>query len=374
MATNYPTALDTTGTTLPDNKADLTPTAADHASHHNNIADAIIAIETELGTTPSGSYSTVAAAILNKIDKSPSANQVIQPTADAVALITKAGSGSYTSNLFEARLFTDLIVAFIDKNGGFSAQSLSINGAALASTHLSDSAALARLASPAFTGTPTAPTPVGGDNSTKIATTAFVTTAIGNSVSVPIGAVMDWPWASGGIPSWSLLPYGQAISRTTYSALAALASAAGYPHGSGDGSTTFNLPDYRGRVGAGKDDMGGVTANRITAAVSGVNGATLGATGGSEGVTLTTAQIPAHNHSISITDPGHTHQITIAVQNFSGGSDVDLRNDTSTSFGQTYTSTSSTTGISASAANAGGGGSHLNLTPTIIVNKIIRAL
>src|SRR5215472_9812417 len=59
---------------------------------------------------------------------------------------------------------------------------------------------------------------------------------------VPVGAIVDWAYASGGIPSWALLCYGQAISRTSYAALNTLASAAGYPHGVGDGSTTFALP------------------------------------------------------------------------------------------------------------------------------------
>jgi hypothetical protein len=59
----------------------------------------------------------------------------------------------------------------------FSAPALQISGTALASTHLSDTAALARLAGPAFTGTPTAPTAAPGTNTTQLATTAFVVAA-----------------------------------------------------------------------------------------------------------------------------------------------------------------------------------------------------
>ena len=68
MPTNYPGALDTIGSTLPDNKANSTLTVDDHASHHNNLADAVIAVETVLGTSPARSYSTVPAAVLNKVD------------------------------------------------------------------------------------------------------------------------------------------------------------------------------------------------------------------------------------------------------------------------------------------------------------------
>lgn len=56
-----------------------------------------------------------------------------------------------------------------------------------ASTDLTDSSSLARLASPALTGTPTAPTPVVTDNSTTLPTTAYVTTAIANAITAAAG-------------------------------------------------------------------------------------------------------------------------------------------------------------------------------------------
>lgn len=125
---------------------------------------------------------------------------------------------------------------------------------------------------------------------------------------VPVGAVIDWPYGSAGIPSWALLPYGQPRLRSDYTALHSLAQAAGYPHGAGDGATTFLLPDLRGRVSVGKDDMGGAVSSppRITAALSGAAGTVLGAPIGGEGVQLTTAQLAAHNHSI---DP-HKHTLS----------------------------------------------------------------
>jgi microcystin-dependent protein len=136
---------------------------------------------------------------------------------------------------------------------------------------------------------------------------------------VPIGALIDWPYASGGIPGWALLPYGQAISRATYAALHTLAQAAGYPHGAGDGSSTFTLPDLRGRVAAGKDDMGGTAAGRITAAISGTAGTVLGAVVGSEGVALTTAQLPAHNHPVTGT-PGLSGAVSNGTLGVNAGS------------------------------------------------------
>src|SRR5499427_914587 len=133
-----------------------------------------------------------------------------------------------------------------------------------------------------------------------------------NLPAVPLGSALEWDYLPASIPAWALLSYGQAISRTTYAALAALASAASYPHGSGDGSTTFNVADKRGRFSAGKDDMGGTAASRITAAISGTAGTVLGAAVGNEGVTLATAQIPSHSHTgaTNTVSADHSHGFT----------------------------------------------------------------
>lgn len=72
---------------------------------------------------------------------------------------------------------------------------------------------------------------------------------------------------------------GQALSRTTYAASFAVL---GTTWGAGDGTTTFNIPDLRGRTMAGLDNMGGFPANRITSGVSGISGITLGAAGGDQ--------------------------------------------------------------------------------------------
>ncbi|MDI1265889.1 MAG: phage tail protein [bacterium] len=107
--------------------------------------------------------------------------------------------------------------------------------------------------------------------------------------AVPIGGMIDY-FGTVAPSSNFVLPYGQAISRSTYSALFALI---GTMNGSGDGSTTFNIPDLRGRVAAGKDDMGGSAASRLTTAGSSIDGATLGASGGAQNVTLASGQIPS---------------------------------------------------------------------------------
>jgi len=70
---------------------------------------------------------------------------------------------------------------------------------------------------------------------------------------------------------------GSAISRTTYATLFGVAADS---FGVGDGSTTFNLPDLRGRMPVGQDDMGGVSASRMASGDEGIAAATFAATGG----------------------------------------------------------------------------------------------
>jgi microcystin-dependent protein len=182
------------------------------------------------------------------------------------------------------------------------------------------------------------------------------------------GAVMDWAGATA--PTGWLLCYGQAISRTTY---AALFAAIGIIWGAGDSVSTFNVPDFRGRVRAGKDDMGGSSANRLTAptdVTGGINGDTLAATGGSETNLLAAINMP--NVTISVVDPTHAHPYvspgspTGGFQQ-GGGFNVVVSHASSTT-------TAASTGITASIDATARGGTQRavnNLQPTAIVNTII---
>ncbi len=97
-----------------------------------------------------------------------------------------------------------------------------------------------------------------------------------------------WWTSDDSVPAGSLSADGSAVSRTTYADLNALYSAAGYPYGNGDGSTTFNLPDLDGRspIGEGTGDATNATAW------------TLGEKGGDETHTLTESEMPSHTHSV----------------------------------------------------------------------------
>lgn len=118
--------------------------ATTHPGAHNNVADAIIAIETALGTNPKGSYSDVKAWLTDALVETPGTAQTVFPSADVVALIIKQGASGFTSDLQEWKSSTGSTLAYMDKSGNFSAQQLQIAGTVLASTHLSDSGKLQR--------------------------------------------------------------------------------------------------------------------------------------------------------------------------------------------------------------------------------------
>jgi microcystin-dependent protein len=191
-----------------------------------------------------------------------------------------------------------------------------------------------------------------------------------NPYSIPIGASVDF-WGSTAPNSSFVLAYGQAISRTTYSTLFAMFSTT---YGVGDGSTTFNVPDLRGRVIAGKDDMGGSSANRLTNADDGLNGDTLGATGGGETQTLVTANLPSYTPSGGVT-------VTSLVQNTRSSSASGSNDVNSVSSGNTGGSISSSgvPFISGTATftgtNNGGTSTPFGVVqPTIIANKLLRII
>jgi microcystin-dependent protein len=110
----------------------------------------------------------------------------------------------------------------------------------------------------------------------------------GSPYNIPLGAGLDF-WGTTAPNSSFAFPYGQAISRTTYGALFAMVGTA---YGSGDGSTTFNLPDKRGRISVALDTMGGTASGRITSASGGIDGTTAGATGGGQTYTMQRSDMP----------------------------------------------------------------------------------
>lgn len=177
--------------------------------------------------------------------------------------------------------------------------------------------------------------PVNQSGTTRRATMTQVSSFVAGAT--PVGGMLIW--LTNSAPSGWLLCYGQAVSRTTYAALFAVI---GTTFGTGDGSTTFNLPDLRGRVPLGQDDMGGSSANVVTAAAAD----TIGSTGGAETHTLSSAEMPSHTH-------------TLPYATGAGGT------------GAYYAPGNGTLGGTVNSGSAGSGSAHNNMQPYITTNYII---
>lgn len=146
--------------------------------------------------------------------------------------------------------------------------------------------------------------------------------------------------ASGNVPSGFLACDGSAVSRTTY---AALFAEIGTNYGVGDGSTTFNLPDLRGRapIGVGQG--------------SGLSNRALGDSVGNETHTLTTAQLPVHNHRLDN----------------SYGADLWRADGSNTGNVIPVTNVSNTVFSRLTTENTGSGSSHNNMQPSLTTSFFI---
>ncbi len=170
----------------------------------------------------------------------------------------------------------------------------------------------------------------------------------GSGIVLQTGDIKDFGADASNLAAGWLLCNGAPVSRTTY---AVLFARVGTLWGAGDGSTTFNLPDYRGRVPAGADAMGGTPANRLT-----IFSAVLGAAGGDQN---------AQQDTITVSNPAHSHLIPNALANNSG------------SFGLTgsgtigFATTSTAAATTAITATSGLTGTQQNIQPTVITTFAI---
>lgn len=172
------------------------------------------------------------------------------------------------------------------------------------------------------------------------------------------------PFAGSVAPSGWLLCFGQAISRTTYAALLANIST---NFGVGDGTTTFNLPDLRGRVPAALDGLGGTPANRLTnASTGGISGSTIGNAGGLQTFTATIATLPSCTFSntlgLSFTNNTPASTSNSSDSNRTGGSQVAQFINPQITLSVAVTGT----------VGCGGSDTPSNIVqPTLIMNQII---
>lgn len=189
---------------------------------------------------------------------------------------------------------------------------------------------------PEVTGVLTGLLPMSTVNGAKVA--SAVTIPGVDAQALPVGAVIPWPGEE--IPIGWMICDGMAVLRADHSELFAIL---GIIYGAGDGVTTFNLPDLRGRVVVGMDNMGGSVANVI----AGPWARQIGGIYGEENHALTIPEMPSHTHGYSETPwtgsryDGHSSPLMT---------------------GQVASITSAT----------GGNQAHNNIQPSIAMNWIIK--
>jgi microcystin-dependent protein len=172
-----------------------------------------------------------------------------------------------------------------------------------------------------------------------------------------VGTIIDCPIISP-LPG-TLFCFGQTLNAVTNPIYQPLFNAIGNQYGGSD-NTNFVIPDLRGFATAGKDNMGGVSANRLTVGGSGIVGTTLGATGGSETHALSVAELAAHDHRAA----GGTGGSTLPWNN-AGGSAFCALSSTGVTFQNTFNNGQQ------ALENTGSGTAHTSTQPTHIVNKAI---
>jgi microcystin-dependent protein len=191
-----------------------------------------------------------------------------------------------------------------------------------------------------------------------------------NPYNIPLAAGMDF-WGATTPNSSFAFPIGQAISRTTYATLFSIMSTT---YGSGDGSTTFNLPDKTGRVSAMKE----ASATRLTSSWFGGNSTNLGAVGGAEKNALgSTNQIPQFTPAGTITNGAITFTNVNFASIANGGQNSISTASTGTSGGNLQSALNPAQAGSTFAGTAVGSASPSSFTttqPTIVCNYILRII
>ena len=161
---------------------------------------------------------------------------------------------------------------------------------------------------------------------------------------VPTGTVLAFAGSSA--PSGFLLCDGRAVSRTTYTSLF---SVIGTTYGSGDGSTTFNLPDMRGRVAVGSD-------------------ANLGAKAGAKTHALTNAELPVLSGAIVM----HSSNVGTNIQTVNGVFKPAITNNGKYRGGGELVSDVGTSSVGHFSLNIGGGQAISLIQPSLYLNYLIK--
>ncbi|WP_156464266.1 hypothetical protein [Afipia sp. Root123D2] len=181
------------------------------------------------------------------------------------------------------------------------------------------------------------------------------------------------PWSGASLPDgWDWADGGVLLSDTAFPALRQRYIDDSFPHGQ-DGSGNPKKPDGKGRSIFGKDNMGGSAAGRLTSAGSGVDGTTLGATGGAQSVVLVQANLPNVTFATAVAagQGSHRHSYSVgqsAANGFETGPNPHLGSNAGTNTG--FATLPAMTGTTPS---GGSDTAHNNVPPALVCNLIIKA-
>lgn len=265
------------------------------------------------------------------------------------AIVTAGSSTAYTvssnSGYDELAHLDGQVIAFTPHTTNGATVTLSVDG--LTAKPLRSGPSTELLAGTIIQGTPY----VAVYNNTDGA--FYLQSFYGNPYNIPLGAGLDY-WGPTTPNSSFAFPAGQAVSRT--GATAPLFALFGTTYGAGDGSTTFNLPDRRGRVSAQLD----ASAGRLSSFTS------LGTVGGEQAHTLSTGELPANIPASATTTLSGSQVPPIVGTGFNSIS--------STGGGNTFPTGEQSISAATTVSVGGSGQSHNNVQPTIACNYILRII
>jgi microcystin-dependent protein len=200
---------------------------------------------------------------------------------------------------------------------------------------------------------------------TKIGTfssAGWTGTSIGTT---QVGTILDF--AGSTAPSLWYQCYGQPVNRSTFSALF---TAIGTTYGSGNGTTTFNLPDLRGVYTGGYNNMGGSASSVLNSTYYGANPNVLGTAGGSQSHVMTSSELVAHTHTSTFADGGHAHSV-FANSNTAANAGVTVGGPPS--YVNVANTGSGSANLTTTINNTGSSAAFTLVQPTMVMNKIIYA-
>lgn len=202
------------------------------------------------------------------------------------------------------------------------------------------------------------------------ATGSTLLSGISSTEQIRVGAAIE---ASCLAPGTTVATISSTNAVTLSAAATASASTTGvfFPWGNGDGSTTFNMPDMRGYVPGGRDNMGGTAANRLSAAYFAVAANALGAAGGSQSYISTIAQLPV----ISFLPTGTIGGVSSTngfIKVGSGGTNPGALASGSAVSTQSDSISGGSFSFTGDVITFGGATGHSAVQPTVIVNYIIK--